>query len=399
MPILRKSRGKFFNKYRMPPDRNFWLYYFELLGKLDEIPDEHKRLLADWRPERSNCPEITVMMNDFINRIPTAWRDIAREIFVGRVPAGEIQATAWTEKHAGLIEMNIQFTWVLSAYVDTYDEFYFAMRDLVDEVSRNGSDPAVEALAMTLQSRLLDPWDRLDEKKLAWRDPRLIESGTLALVQTSRPGREEARMNLVNACEAYILAHELAHHLLGHLVKDRGKARAREVVSEYLRDEELWRTYSALNKSQKEEFEADILAFLLVANGAGRSAEQGYMYRAVLSSAMTQIALAHVNERWVYDEPDATHPHFFQRFSVIQRLTEILSIEMSRGSLGDHPMSALGQVETFSAVALHHWRVQVDSEVSSAGIYDVVDLFFKRFRATSKRIGEGWTEDDEDEPE
>ncbi|WP_306214267.1 M48 family metalloprotease [Actinoplanes sp. RD1] len=368
-----------------------------MLGKLEEIPEAHKQELENWRPERSNCPELTLMIDNFIKRIPIAWRDVAREIFVGRVPAGEIQATAWTEKHAGLIELNVQFTWVLSAYVDTYDEFYFATRGLIEEFYRNGSDPAIEAMAKTLQSRLLDPWDRLDEKKLAWRDPRLIESGTLALVQSSRPGREEARMILVSACEEYILAHELAHHLLGHLVKNRGKARAREVVNGYLRDDEIWKVYSPLNKSQKDEFEADILAYLLVANGVDRAPEQGYMYRAVLSSAMTQIALAHVKEGWVYDAPDATHPNFFQRFSLIQRLTEILSAGMPRGVIGDHPMSALGQVETFSAVALHHWRSQVDNEVSPAGIYEVVDLFFKRFQATSRKIGESYPEGDDGE--
>src|SRR5690349_19424518 len=142
----------------MPPDKSFWIFYFEKLDALSLIPEKDLRKLQSWSPERSNCPDLTEMMEDFIDRIPDEWKATARNIFVGRVPSGEMQAEAWTEKQAGVIEINIQFTWILAAYVTAFDEFFQSIRAVIEAGGAGMTDSRADALIQTLEDRLAAPW-------------------------------------------------------------------------------------------------------------------------------------------------------------------------------------------------------------------------------------------------
>lgn len=182
------------------------------------------------------------------------------------------------------------------------------------------------------------------------------------LVATGNPvrrrfssGRESLQEDMVDAAESFVIAHELAHHLLGHTVSRREKRRAKLVVDEMIERLGLLPSLVAMNNSQREELQADILAYLIAARAIKGQPSYPDLYRAVAGSSLALITLAHVAGEWVEPDPASTHPDFISRFAIVASLTEAFSAGSAPGKQGDHPLAFLAQLNTFAAVALSTW--------------------------------------------
>lgn len=353
MPTLKNSRGKFFEVHQMPPNRSFWHYFLEWSGRLQEQPEGDIRGLSSWKPERSNCPELTAVIENLIRNVPIEWRAQASNIFVGRVLDAAPNAQAWTRVKAGIIEINIQYTFILSAYVATFEEYMQSVKTLLQGIL--DEPETIEGIVNSLDHRLSIPWAHLEESRPTWMDSRLLGGGNPALLQLTPPDRVQFREDAVLACEEFAVAHELAHHLLYHTVSRPGKSKAKATVERAIREAHLTAVMTKCNQLQAEEIQADILAFMMVANAINKAPEFSDLYRALIGSVVTLVSLAHVHDTWIATGNDASHPDFIARFDVICHLTEWLSGSRSKGEIGDHPLGLLAQLRGFSAVAINAW--------------------------------------------
>jgi hypothetical protein len=151
-------------------------------------------------------------------------------------------------------------------------------------------------------------------------------------VRTDRSG---LRAEAVLAAEKWIIAHEIAHHLLGHTVRHGRRLPAAEFVAQYRNPT----VAATLNARQLEEYDADLLAHLLVSTacrpeGAPSSSD---IYQAEIGSVMALVSLTHVIGHWgTSNDADATHPGFDVRFQIVADVVERLSGDMPVGSGGDH---------------------------------------------------------------
>lgn len=376
MATIKNSRGKFFEVHKMPRNRTFWHYFFDYTGRLAELPQGHVAALADWKPVRSNCPELTEAVEDLIQNIPVEWRALANNIFVGRVLDGEANASAWTRVKAGIIEINLQYTFVLSAYVATFDDYVRLVGDLIQKVLDPSED--MDKVVRALDDRLSKPRSWLDESRPAWLDLRLLSSGSPALLQSTPRDRVRVRQEAVLACEEFAIAHELAHHLLWHTVSKSGRSKARRTVDMTIRNAGIIDKMTGLNPAQVQELHADILAFMIMANAINGIAPFTRMYRALAGSMISHIALADINENWIEKDAHASHPDFIARCEVITALTDWLSKSRPVGEIGDHPLGLLVQLQGFCSLAVNAWLSRIiPSEVQRITILDITDHVLK----------------------
>ncbi|MGW5557921.1 hypothetical protein ACWER9_11925 [Micromonospora sp. NPDC003944] len=352
MATLKNSRGKFFHVHKMPPDLNFWIYFFEKAGTTAALDPNLVRRAKLWRPERSNCPRLSFLLEDLIDAVPGEWRALAANLFAGRVLQGDVNAAAWTERKAGILEINIQYSFTLSAYAAAYDEFFHHLKNFYFDILKDTSK--AEELSASINRSFAIPWGELDSARKAWLDRRLVTTGNPVQLRLSA-GRESLQEDMVDAAESFVIAHELAHHLLGHTVSRRDKRRAKLIVDQTVERLGLFDSIAAFNNSQREELHADLLAFLIVARAIERQPNFSDLYRAVAGSSLALITLAHVADEWVESDSAGTHPGFVTRFALIRSLTDAFSADAPPGEIGDHPMGFLAQLSTFAGVALSTW--------------------------------------------
>lgn len=236
----------------------------------------------------------------------------------------------------------------------------------------------IEALLPDLEKRLLTPWPYLEESRPAWVDSRLLSVGSPALLQAGPPEREQGREYLVAVCEEFALTHELSHHLLGHISSRPARSRARATVASVIDNAELSGKFIGKNQSQRQELEADILAFMLMARAIESTPTFSNIYRALMGSIIALVALAHIKESWVEPDKEASHPDFLARSEVITGLTEWLSRGRPRGDQGDHPLGLLVQLHTFSGLAVKSWlHQQAPEKENQAGMVALMNHVLK----------------------
>jgi hypothetical protein len=370
----------------MPRDRSFWHYLFERQGVLNKLPEDAVALQRTWRPERSNCPELTEVIEDLIHKVPGEWRALAGNLFVGRVlDDGEANASAWTKVKAGVIEINLQYTWVVSAYVAAFDDYAQTVGNLLQAILAPGEDKdeVVRALDDRLSKRRL--W--LDESRLDWLDLRLLSAGNPAFLQSAPPGRIKMRENAVGACEEFVIAHELAHHLLWHTVSKSGKSKAWQTVDAATKDAGITEMMIKQNASQLQELHADILAFMMTANAINGTPSFNDLYRSLAGSMISYIALADINESWIEKEADASHPDFMARCELIAALVEWLSKSRPASDNGDHPLGLLVQLQGFCGISINAWLNRgFPDKVNRVSILDIVDHLLKLSLEAQKKI-------------
>lgn len=345
---LRKSRNKFFDRERMPRDQSFWLYYLTQHAPDVRLAPEDLDVLRAWKPERSNCPELSGVVEDLLTSMPAEWRPVADDVFVGRTIGADVNAAARTKHDARLVTLSLQYTNVLHAYVVVFDEQQAAMRAVLT-ASDDGGPSADAAIDLIGSDRFDRYWDLLEQGRPNWMDPRLV-AGLVADLQVL-PGHERspAREHVVLAAETWIVCHELAHHLLGHTVSKRRTLPASALVDGH-RPAGLW---TGLNASQREELDADVLAFLLAAGAcAGDLPLARGLYAAEMGAGTALVALAHVKDAWTtVRAPEETHPGFDLRWAAVRALTQDLSRDMERGPVGDHPRDLLLDLSVFAEAA------------------------------------------------
>ncbi|MCO1618780.1 ImmA/IrrE family metallo-endopeptidase [Micromonospora sp. CPM1] len=379
---LKKSRGKFFHEHRMPSDLNFWIYFFRHAGK--PLPENLLSRALEFKPEHSNCPQLSLTIKNLISSIPNEWRALANNVFVGRVMKGDLNAKAWTERQAGVIEINIQYSFTLTAYAAAYDEFFHNIKSFYGDISANR--PELDRMVDELNRRFSKPWNELDAAKAQWTDHRLVRTAN-PIAALGAKGREALHEDMVDAAESFVIAHELAHHLLGHTVTKRDKRKAKIVVDETIERLKIFDSLVQLNQSQREEIQADILAYLIVAGATEGTPSFPDLYRAVAGSTLALVALAHVEESWVELDSAATHPGFTTRFDIIHKLTELLSVEQPAGDIGDHPLGFLAQLSTFAGVALNTWTSRTFPEHQNpVGILEATDHLLRLMDGVYSRI-------------
>ncbi|NJP34652.1 hypothetical protein [Micromonospora thermarum] len=206
MATLKNSRGKFFHVHRMPPDLSFWLFFFRHAGREADLDPALVRRAQDWQPERSNCPRLTFLLDDLIDAVPAEWRALAANLFAGRVLQGDVNAAAWTERKAGILEINVQYSFTLSAYAAAYDEFFHHLKDFSLHVMQGAIKS--EELSASINKRFLEPWDQLENERDAWLDRHLVATSN-PVQRRLTVGRENLQEDMVDAAESFVIAHEL----------------------------------------------------------------------------------------------------------------------------------------------------------------------------------------------
>ncbi|WP_435209417.1 hypothetical protein [Micromonospora sp. bgisy143] len=375
MATLKNSRGKFFHIHKMPPDRSFWWYFLETVvpqpeATLSRYSKADVELFTTFRPQRSNCEQLTIVMEDLTRSLPDDCKALARNLFVGRTLDGEINARAWSERQAGLVEISLQYTHVLGAYAATYDEYFQSVRSLFKTIT----DPAVneDELVARLAERLEQPWSELRAQQSQWKDPTVVLGGCATIFSSVTPERMPTVERAVLAGEAFIIAHELAHHLLGHTSTRRDKQTAKHALHEALNATSIPQILLPLNPSQCQEIEADALGFLICANALRGTPTFPEIYHALAGSVLSFVAAAHVKDDWIADDIAPTHPGFFERMRVITELTTLVAKQRPADKETGHPLAFLAQLQTFSALALNAYLHQHDPvEHRRVGLLDV----------------------------
>ena len=131
---LEQSR-KSFHEVRGLPMQNFWKTVFEVGGRDDVLQNPKFREYFKWQPNRSNCPELEILMENLTDSIPEEWRARGSRIFAGRNLHGQANAEAWQSGEVGVIELNYGFTSAAMIYMVLYSKYFemiYALRAQVD---------------------------------------------------------------------------------------------------------------------------------------------------------------------------------------------------------------------------------------------------------------------------
>ncbi|MET8372468.1 hypothetical protein ABZU42_22435 [Micromonospora profundi] len=376
MATLKNSRGKFFHIHKMPVDRSFWRHFIETVvpqpeATLSNYSKADLELFTTWRPEHSNCEQLTTVIEELTRSLPDDCKALARNLFVGRVLDGEVNARAWSERQAGLVEISLQYTNILGAYAATYDEYFQSVRSLVKTIT----DPAIDEdeLVSRLTVRLEQPWNELRAQQNQWKDPTVVFGGCATIFSSVAPERMRIVEKVVLAAEAFIIAHELAHHLLGHTNTKRDKQSAKRALDEAVNATAIPQVLLPLNPAQRQEVEADALAFLICANALHGPPTFPEIYDALAGSVLSFVAAAHVKDDWIANEVAPTHPGFLERMQVIAELTTLVALERPADKEMGHPLGFLAQLQTFAGLALNAYLHQHDPvEHRRVGLLDVV---------------------------
>lgn len=349
-PALAASRERFYAEEGQPSDGSFWNHYLALAAPGTELAGRARQALGGWRPVRSNCPELTDVVEDLVDGMPHDWQPVADELFVGRVIGGEVNATAETSRDARIVRLDLQYTSALFAYATAWDEQMLALRLVLGEAQAGG--PGVEDRIAALDAeRFARYWDALEVARADMLDPGQIAALAAELRVASSADRTDERELGVLLAESWVVCHEVAHHLLGHTLTHRPALPAAALVAAHRYPELL----DGLNPSQADECDADVLAFLLLARACDPDVPPGArdLYRAQLGAALGLIALTHVNDGWTTElGPDRTHPGLDRRWPIVEQLARGLGGEMPIGAAGDHPFDLMIDLTLFASAAL-----------------------------------------------
>ncbi|MEU6454077.1 hypothetical protein [Streptomyces sp. NPDC047065] len=335
---------------------NYWVALFTAEGKADLISGKEFQEFREWKPTRANCPELEGMLDNLISVAPATWKATLRNIFAARVINGEANATAWSSRQSGVVEINQGFTNAAIVYATLFSEFFDAMRTIVTDVDLGMKDAQIlDWVLEEIDRGVVDPVLLVDEAASAWRKQKAVIVAHGVLTEVPKRRMESYKVSIA-AAEEFVLAHEISHHLLGHTDEQfkHSVAVAQEVDAwmDRANVRELW---SALNSSQRSELEADIAAFLLISGELGGNLHRGDLYKAISGSMLSLVSLSHISGNWKSEDPDATHPDFLARYTAIAALVCEISKGMPIGLHGDHPEGFLLQFRGFISLALQCW--------------------------------------------
>lgn len=397
---LAKSRGQFSRVTGLNVNNTIWSHVAnEMVRHTADSGLEHDSVLdlAERLRElerngdlaRSNCPVVAELAEDLIAKCPAQWKAVAKNVYFGVTLQGEPGALSFNYRDAGVVQISVQYVWLLEAYVRAFDEYLYGLRRQLDNWVREGG-PAVPPPAGGFAA-----WRRLEQMVHHWRDESILYVGPPEMQSPAVPGRRTDEIDaVVNAAQEWTMAHEMAHHFLGHTVR-QPRARVHEAnqfldrhLPEYSR-----RFIDSYTQNHRDELRCDALAFLLVLGIFKESPSHGVANRAVFGSAMALVSLSHCTEHWVGGESVDSHPAMQDRWQSLILLAESLFATWARDPRGAHPLDALNQLRVFMDVALTYWIT------SSAGLSEPEDaegqqdayeetLLHYYIRAWEQRIGD-----------
>lgn len=387
--VLARSRSTFFTKARMPT-QCFWRYLFEATGQPELVTDPRNAPVMDWNPDASNCPDLQDSVGWVVSRLPPGQaHSAAGQVFAGRVLDGHVNARSWTWSQAAGIDIPLQFTNVIVAYLDAFRSFLRALREGTAVLMHPGQGLMSRDQKLTaLENGLIrDVWESLEQARDSWRD-----MSRLAPVHVTATGSEPTTTadweELVAYVERFSVAHELAHLLLGHHPSRAADHALQLAVSEVII--ECGFDLDAVTSDQREELEADGFAFLVCSGAMLAELDFVSIYRAELTGFVALLAAAHVNDTMVEIHPETvTHPDFMVRQKLLSALVYRVSAADPPGPGGQHPVALLIQMEAFITVALQGQLNRMGSPAYSApslrhlvrNVYERIAAFERSFEA------------------
>jgi hypothetical protein len=237
--VLTRSRSMFFAKNRIP-QQSFWRFLFEATRQQKLVSDPRNAPVMDWVPESSNCPDLQESVQRVVSRLPPGpGRDAARQVFVGRVIHGQVNAMSWARGHAAGVEVTLQFSNVIVAYLDALRLFLRALREGTTALMapEGGTQSRDQALTSLQEELIHQVWARLEQDRTGWQDASRLAPVTSTTTAADGTIAAADREDLVADVERFAVAHELAHLLLGHRTDGLAADEAlllttREVLSE-----------------------------------------------------------------------------------------------------------------------------------------------------------------------
>ena len=85
--------------------------------------------------------------------------------------------------------------------------------------------------------------------------------------------------------------------------------------------------YTTLARSQRDEIEADVLGFLIVAESVNGPGYFPALYKGLFGSVIGLISLAHLTDSWIANDQSDSHPGFLDRFEAISTFCAPVKIE------------------------------------------------------------------------
>jgi hypothetical protein len=389
---LAKSRRAFLAEQRQQGDRSFWFYAFTAMGLTEVLEDDRHQDTLWWKPHRSNCAEIEGVLEDLIHDAPNHWKALLSNVFVGRTLTGDPNAEAWNRGRVGVVEISLQFTNILTDYINAFDQFFFALRRILTDIDLSAPD-AQERVDKLDAAAHVGVWTSLDAAQSQMADvTRLV--GSVAVDLGLHPNRTpEAHAVTVSACERFVIGHEIAHHLLGHTAgADRPDAKAtRRYLARILHDAGASDLLANLGESARQEVHADCLGLLISARAVERDPDGRALYGPIAGSFLTLLAVTHARDDWLLDG-SSTHPPVWMRLSVLDKLIRHIAagvpLEEVEGRHA-HSIGFLIQMEVFAGGAIRHWLHRVlPEEFSEAGLLEMASKAIDEEAEFADRIPE-----------
>lgn len=356
---LKNSRGTFLDEYGFRRDRSFWWHWASWLAQSAPDADARAEMLTwrdapknrpavEWEPTNSNCPAISEVVNRLVSLLPAEWRGLGRNIFVGIAPLGDANAVAWNNDRRGIVELNLQYLWVLDEYGAAFDEFRHAVARRITR----GADMPLRHHSDADYGALLASWRHLQDAAELWRDTSLIHLGDQRLTRLA-PGRlPEERDRLRASAETFIVGHELAHHVLAHT--SRGAHRRRREAEEILagvRARRLSKERDEVPEHWQQELDADVTSMAIIARRFEHDASAGDAYAALFGAVIALLAATHIHGGWDVEGRSSTHPPLSVRLNNLGAAVEEWFSDTPRGPYGDHPLDLWQQLELFTEMA------------------------------------------------
>lgn len=395
---LHKSRGQFLAKHKAPNDRSFWWQLTTDQANAQPNEEDRKTFLAwrddstntsavQWEPTNSNCPAMSATVDSVVSLLPPEWKGIGRNVFVGIVVDGEVNASAWNHTDAGIIEINLQYLWILEEYASAFDEYRHAISRRIS--SAIGDRDVLPAHKDADYGKLIASWKKLENAAESWRNPAMISPGGELLTQLA-PGRKlDERNRVITAAESFIIAHELAHHVMAH-TSQGAKRRAREAqhILKQVFDFGEATGCTPLTTSWKQEIEADIVAIAILSEQFEGHGRREAAYLALFGSVIALTSVAHIERHWSNDDIDESHPSLTTRLQYIHAAIDMWYGDLERGIHGDHPLDLWDQLELFVQVAM--LSMKYPDLVNSSDEQDLLNIVaihqLKRWNALVEEI-------------
>lgn len=312
---LSKSRGLFFAQTREPPNVCFWVTENKRAQAAGHVTMQVPPAVALWKPSaatsQSNCPELDLVVKRLMQRIDQRWKARLANLYAGRVHSSPDRAFSAVSTRGGMLVIDLEYSIAIAAYVAVYDKFLAVL------------DTRFEHDGETVDAISAGVHEEFEEFIEAYRGGGLpqIRGDWLLALQSEQ--HQVSHSTLTRIAEEYVVAHEVAHHILRHL-STRADREATELVNEYLLRPAIASELRSLNRSQRQEVEADVLALLLIAGEISTaSVDLGDVLQALHGAVFALLAASHLDAGWT-SHPDDEHPGGATRIAVIAKLVTLL---------------------------------------------------------------------------